>query len=55
MGVVRYQQNQRIVHRLGVNYERQREVKIDLKVFGLSSEITVLPFAELEKLWVEQL
>jgi len=26
MGVVRYQQNQRIVHGLDVSYERQREV-----------------------------
>ena len=37
MGVVRYQQNQRIIQGLDVNYERQREVKIDPKVFGLSS------------------
>jgi len=37
MGVVRYQQNQRIVHGLDVSYERQREVKTDPRAFGLSS------------------
>lgn len=38
-------ETKRFVDRWDVRYERQREVKIDSKVFGLSNQGMVLPFA----------
>lgn len=51
----RYQQNQRTVDGLDVRYKNQSKGKVDSKAFGLGYCRMVLPVAELERLWLEQL